>query len=382
MLLLLLKTAVLARLLSPEAFGILSLVMIALGLTKALTETGINFTLLQSKDGISHLLNTAWTISMGRGVAIAGLMIVIGWAMQWYFKNPQLFTLTVIAALIPIIEGFTNPAIISLRKELRFFSDSAYRLVLTLTDVIASVLFVFFTQHITGVILGMLTAAGIQVLLSFILTKEHPRLHFDTTAAKAVFQNAKGLTPTAVLSYVQENVDSLMIGALSGTYILGLYDRGYALSHKALELSRAVFHSSVPVYTQAKEDQIRATFLKSSVGAMILVAVGILPLLFIPEFIIFIILGNQWLEVAAFLPYLGVAVWLQSLIIICRGLLISKRSYRYVNLQLVLQVMVLVGSILFFVPQWGALGAAWSIVLARIVSLPLILYGTFSFLND
>ena len=58
------KIFVLARLLSPNDFGMFSLITIALGLVEAFTETGINFTILQSKKSVRYFLDTAWVIAI------------------------------------------------------------------------------------------------------------------------------------------------------------------------------------------------------------------------------------------------------------------------------------------------------------------------------
>ncbi|MBT4681265.1 MAG: oligosaccharide flippase family protein, partial [Candidatus Pacebacteria bacterium] len=117
------KISVLARLLSPDDFGLFSLTIIALGLSEAAAQTGINITILQSKRSVSYFLDTAWVISIARGFVIAIMMIIIGFGLGNYFDNPQLISLVSLASLIPVIKGLINPYIISMRKNLKFFND-------------------------------------------------------------------------------------------------------------------------------------------------------------------------------------------------------------------------------------------------------------------
>ena len=70
-----LKFFALARLLTPEAIGLFSLTSIALGVTEAMAETGINTTIIQSRQSINYFLDTAWVLSILRGLIIGSAMI-------------------------------------------------------------------------------------------------------------------------------------------------------------------------------------------------------------------------------------------------------------------------------------------------------------------
>jgi O-antigen/teichoic acid export membrane protein len=122
-----LRVAVLARLLTPSDFGLFSLTVIALGLTESITETGINTIIIQSEKPLKYWLNSAWFVAILRGFGIAGLMIVLGVGMKFFYQETQILPLVVLAALVPAIKGFINPAIVSLHKGLHFFADSLYQ---------------------------------------------------------------------------------------------------------------------------------------------------------------------------------------------------------------------------------------------------------------
>src|SRR3989339_1829542 len=133
------KIAILARLLTPNDFGLFSLTTIALGLTEAFTETGINTTIVQSRQSVSYFLNTAWIISIIRGLLIAVIMMILGLLLTSYYQEPQLLFLIGIASLVPLIKGFINPAIITYYKQMAFFSDTLYRISLEVMGTILAI---------------------------------------------------------------------------------------------------------------------------------------------------------------------------------------------------------------------------------------------------
>ncbi len=134
------KLIVLARLLTQQDFGLFALISIALGLTEAITQTGINITIIKSSKPITYYLNTAWVIAIIRGFVIAIIMGLMGVIMATIYHEPTLIYLVAIAGIVPIIKGFINPAITSWQKNLQFEIDTSYRLSLVAVETPSAIL--------------------------------------------------------------------------------------------------------------------------------------------------------------------------------------------------------------------------------------------------
>ena len=65
------KLAIIARLLTPELFGVYGIATLVLAFLEIFTETGINTVLIQEKKKIDKYIDTAWIISVIRGIVIA-----------------------------------------------------------------------------------------------------------------------------------------------------------------------------------------------------------------------------------------------------------------------------------------------------------------------
>ena len=175
----LIKVSILARLLGPEAFGLFSLTLIALGLTESLTQTGVNITLLQSQRPVRYFLDSAWVIAILRGFLIGSLMLVVGLFMQNYYQEPQLLALVSVAALVPVIKGFINPYIVVLHKEMRFFQDSVYRFSLVFVESLVAIALGFWLQSVWALVIAVLAGALFEVLISFVAFKTKPRFAYE-----------------------------------------------------------------------------------------------------------------------------------------------------------------------------------------------------------
>lgn len=372
------KVSILARLLTPNDFGMFSLVTIALGIVEALTQTGVNFTILQSKRSISYFVDTAWVIAIVRGFIIAIFMVLLGLAMGGFYDIPELPIYVAIAALVPAIKGFINPSIITLHKKLEFFKDSTYRLSLTVVDVVLAILFGLWLKSFMAMIIAMIGAAIFEVVISFIFFSVTPRFKYISSRARVIYDNAKWLSVSALLSYAHENLDNLILGKTIGTYNLGLYHNGYSLGHKAnYDLSKSAFHGTLPIFSKIMSDtsRLKRAFWRSSFATLGLAFLATLPLILFPELVVSIILGSNWLEVAAYLPLLAIAGLLQAFSMQCTSLLMATKRFKYVNIQLALTLVVLVPLIYLWSTQNGITGAANALIVSRIVSLPILMYG-------
>ncbi len=376
----LIKISVLARLLSPDDFGLFSLTVITLGLSEAAAQTGINITILKSKRSVSYFLDTAWVISIARGFIIAIMMVLMGFGLSHYFDNPQLIPLVSLTSLVPVIKGFINPYIISLRKSFKFFKDSLYRLSLVLAEGVLAITLGLLLKSVSAMIFSMIGAAIIEVIISFTFFQLKPQFKYLKSRAQVIFNNAKWLSLSSLMGYLNDNLDDFIIGKLVGTYKLGLYHNAYALTHKLnYDLARSVHHGTLPVYTKISTDSKRlknATFKTLGFTGLLLLITSI-PILVFPEFFVNLILGSQWLDVVPLISWLVLAGVAHSLALIGYTLFLAKGAYKILNTHQFFNLILTISLIIILGQKQGLLGAVTGLALGRVLSLPIIAYGIY-----
>ncbi|PIR59127.1 MAG: hypothetical protein COU69_01920 [Candidatus Pacebacteria bacterium CG10_big_fil_rev_8_21_14_0_10_56_10] len=372
----LVKVSILARLLTPLDFGLFSLTTIALGITEATTQTGVNLTIVQSRQSVRYFLDSAWVIAIIRGFVIGALMIVLGLGMARLFDEPDLVGLVGLASLVPVIKGFINPTIISLQKNLRFFHDSLFRASLPVAELLIVVPLALAWRSAAAMVLAMVGAAVFEVVISFLFFSDRPRFHLRRSAAATILANAKWLSLTALLHYLAENVDNFLIGRLAGTNSLGLYHNAYSLSHKANhEFAKSTVHGTFPIFSKFHTDSRRLLRgLWRSGGALLVIAlVASLPLLIAPELIVTLVLGDQWLSIVPLVPWLVAAGLVHSVATLLYSAFLARQMYGTINWHLGVTVAVLVGLLIALTPRWGLAGAVAAVLLSRLAALPLVL---------
>lgn len=377
----LVKTMFIAHILSPNDFGLFALIAIALGIAEATTETGVNLTIIQSKRSISYFIDTAWTIAIIRGFLIGILMVVMGIFMSRFYNESSLTILIAIAALVPVIKGFINPSIILFHKNLEFLKDSLFKFAIVLFEACATILFAYFFRSVTALILGLLAAGIFEVLLSFLIFSEKPTFNYISNRAKVIFSNAKGLSISAALSYLNQNVDDFMLGKIIGTHSLGLYHNAYSLGHKTnYDFAKSAHHSFLPIFAKIVDDKVRIkrAFTKSFFVTTILFSGLSLPLLIAPTFFVSLILGPQWLSLAPYLYLFVLAGILQSIAMIFYSLFFAQKRYSTINTHLAFTVVILITLLLILPQHFGISGAGMALVISRFVTLPFLFFRTYT----
>lgn len=373
----LLKISILARLLSPNDFGLFAYTMIAFGIVEAITQTGVNLTIINSERKVHYFLDSAWVIAIIRGFIMGISMLLIGLFLAAYYNEPSLRPLVAFTAVVPVIKGFINPMIVILQKNLRFFHDSVYRFSLVIVDALIAIIFGLILKSVIAMIIALIGSALFEVLVSFVAFRDRPTFHYIHSRGKLILNNAKGLSLSAALTYIHENIDDLIIGKLSGTYNLGLYHNAYSLSHKPnFELSKAVQHSTLPVYSRIKRDieRLRRAYLKTSVATLFYLCIATLPIFIFPDLLVKIVLGKQWLGIIPILPWLAGAGLVHSFNNISYNLFYAKENFKVVNLHLACMIAALVVLLLVLTPKMGVAGASMAIFYSRLICLPIIIF--------
>src|SRR3989344_2694613 len=84
----LVRIAIIAHLLTPLALGVFGIVSLVLAFLEIITETGINVFLIQEKDEAEGYFNTAWVLSILRGIIISLLIVIAAGPISDFFNSP------------------------------------------------------------------------------------------------------------------------------------------------------------------------------------------------------------------------------------------------------------------------------------------------------
>lgn len=373
------RVAILARILSPEQFGVFGVAVLVLALLEIVTETGINVFLLQEDDRYADYLDTAYVVSAFRGFVIAAGIFLTSGLIANFFHTPAAQPLLVFSSLIPIIRGFINPACIRYQKELKFRSEFLYRTVLVLTEASVAIIVSLLTRSPVGLVWGLVVSALVEVALSHILFSPHPKFTFDRAKFRQIASRGKWVTGFGLLDYIFTQGDNITVGRLLGTTSLGIYQTAYRLSTLPItEVVDVAYKVLLPILVKISDDTRRfraAAFKSAGVIAVSTLITGSAIGLFADP-LVRIILGPKWLSAIEPLRVLAILGIVRGMSFSFNPVFMAKKKQHYVTAIIGCNTLGLVVTIVPLVQLYGLVGAAYSTIIGAALGLPFVVYFT------
>lgn len=362
--------AMLARLLTPEDFGTFALLAIFLGVATTLIESGFGLALIHKQDTTDDDNSTVFWISLGTATIIALALAAAAPLISAFFELPVLVPLTHIMAVTVWISGFgiVQRALLVKRlafRQLAIVNLSALFLSSALAVALASSGLGVFTLAWQGMVSALLTSA-----LLWLLNGWRPKVVFDLSAAKRMFGFSGYLLASNLLEVVYSKTYILLIGKFFGTVELGQFNRAESTGQLVTGLvvypiSRVAF----PAFSQMRgdRDRIRAGLQGAVRISMLFNAVAMFTLAAVAKPFVLTIFGPKWEPSVHFLQVLCLGSVLMPLHVLnLQALMALGRSDLFFVLELVKKTIGVV--ILVLASRYGAIGIAWGIVVAGMIS--------------
>jgi len=387
----LVRNMILARLLAPEHFGLMALVMATSQLVEILTEVGIRQAVVQYKDATSSdYLNVAWWFNAARGVA----MYVVGWLaaplLAGFYQEPEFTSLLRVAFLVVLFHGLTSPGLFVLEKQLKFARVVVVRQGSGLIGTLLSLVLVIYYPNVWSLVIGFVATAFFGWFGSFLVYPFWPKLRFERQVAAALFRFSKGMVGLPVLTYIYMQADIFALGRIVGSEGLGYYSLTLTLAMVPQMLfSQIVQPMILPVFAEMQDDKgrmrenlLRMTKLLFLFGLPMVVCLGIFA-----EPILSIVYGERYGQVHGVFAVLSLYMLLYAANIFIASVYWALGRPEIYRPFAVLQVALIVLCIYPAVSWAGVTGAACArlaalslstvvqlLILRKVLDLPIYRY--------
>lgn len=371
------RIGIVAHFLTPYGLGVWGIATMSLAFLEIITETGINVFLVQEVGEIDDYIDTAWIVSIVRGILIALLILISAGPVSTFFNSPDSRLLLYIIALVPLIRGFINPSVTKFQKELEFNKEFFYRVSVFLVESIVSVAGAFILRSPIGLVFGILGGAIYEVIYTYIVSRPIPRLAFDFEKVKKVIKRGVWVTLFGIFDYLYTNSDNIVVGRLLGVAPLGIYDTAYTISTTPLtEIGDVFFRVTFPFFSKIslETDRLKKAFINNTIVNTVLMTLAGIFIFAFASPIVHILFGKGWeaaIPVVRLLSILGVTRGIASS---TNSFLVAKIKQKYSAVVTFVSTLGLWITILPLVKAYGIIGAGIAAIIGTLISLPLTFY--------
>ncbi|UCH51234.1 MAG: MOP flippase family protein [Chloroflexota bacterium] len=371
-------TAILARLLTPEDFGIVGMAAIFTGLVATVNELGLNAAIIQRKElSESHLATSFWAI-MAMGILIFGIAILAAPFVARFFGKDIVAPVVILSSSGFLIGSLGVVQGSLLIKGMLFKQLAATEIGATIISGTAATVMAFAGFGVWSLALKGVIFSFASVVLLWLVCSWRPSIHFSLESFKQLFGFSVKVTGTRVVNYFQANVDYMVVGKLFGAYSLGIYSLAYRLITMPLtKISSIVTRVTFPAYSSIQDDDLRLRrgYLKE-IAYISLVTFPALTGLFAvaPEFIR-VIYGEKWVSAILPLRILCIVGVVKSIGTTVGSIHYSKGRADIALKWNISKFVILTGGI-FAGSRYGIVGVATAIAIVTAALFPIIQWVT------
>jgi O-antigen/teichoic acid export membrane protein len=363
----LVKSIILARLLSPDMFGLMGLCGIVIRTIETFTRPGIGPALIQRQASFDEARDTAFTILFARGLLLAVVLVLVAPAAAWFYDTQELEPLLQVLSLVFIIGGVLNVNTIARQKELEFRRLAFLRQTTAFLGVIVTVAAAFWLRNVWALIIGQVATTAFNTLLSYYFVPGRPRFSFNLKIAKELLSYGKFITASSVVLFIVSSLDSAVIGKIHGTEELGYYVLAFTVAN-LVTASPAKLASGImmPAYSKLQSDlpALRRAYLRTISLLMLFTLPAALGMITIAEELILAVYGPKWENAVLPLQILAIFGVIRSASSI-NGYLFEGIGKPRLNLYIAsLRLAVLVPTLVGLTLYYGLLGAAVAVTIA------------------
>lgn len=370
----LVSTMILARLLTPEDFGLIAMVMLAYGLLETISYAGADLALMRPGADTRAHFNTAWTVQILQGLFIAVCLVIAAPFIASYFKEPRAQLAIYVVALRPLIESFGNIGVVAFRKELDFGREFRFAIYTKLLNFVIVVAAAYLLRNYWALLLGSLVSSVASVAVSYRMHAYRPSL--SLARIREIWGFSQWLMISRVGSYLNRKCDEFVVGGYAGTAAMGNYHVASELAtlpsnEVVMPVRRAMFPTLSKMAGKGAEftQAVLASF--SAIAALCLFISATL-LVSAPE-LVAVVLGGKWQDAVPLMRWMAVFGAFSALTLILEvPLWVAGRTDTSAT-QAWLELAIIVPASLYGVIHYGVEGAAAARAGVSMLVLPLMM---------
>lgn len=261
----LVSNLVLARLLFPEAFGLMALVNVFMQGLQMFSDIGIGPSIIQSKSGNRlEFLRAAWTVQVIRGFALWGVTLLVAYPVARFFaaENPDAMSLAVllpVAGLTALIGGFTSTSVFTLNRKLAMARMTLLDLVPQAVSLCVMIASALFQRSVWALVWGGLAYSLVRLYLSHRWNEGfRDGFGWDAGSRRELLRFGRWIFLSTIVSFLATHLDRILLGRMLTMAELGLYSIGMTFARVAINTASRLGSTILfPLLSRRQDDPVR-----------------------------------------------------------------------------------------------------------------------------
>ena len=371
--------AILARLLSPDDFGLLGMATVFTYFISIFNEMGISSALIQKQDLSDIHYSSVFWLNIVTGILLTVVTIVIAPLISDFYDKPMLLNILKVISVSFIVASVGVVQQTILTQKMEFRKLAVIEISSLIVGGVIGIGCAYKGLGVWSLVFQLVAFTATNALLLWSFSEWRPKFLFSLNAIKDIFHFSMNMTGFTVVNYFSRNIDYLLIGKFLGAQALGYYTLAYKLMiYPLMNVSWVISKVMFPAFSQIQGNlqKVRDAYTRM-IKAISLVTFPMMLVLFVitNEFIV-IFFGGKWQPVIPLIRILCFCGIIQSINTTVGNIILSQgRAALQLKLGIIGTIVISLAIVVGL--QWGIYGVAlsytiiyflWSIIVQAITN--------------
>lgn len=339
----LIVSIILARILEPDHYGVVSIVMIFITFFNAFVTGGFGNSLVQKKDADELDFNTMLYCSIVVSIILYAILFMSAPYIASFYSLPIICPVLRVLGVRIIISGINSIQHARLQKKLEFKKFFLATLLGTILSAFIGISLACFGFGVWALVAQYLTNTIIDTIVLFFVDNWRPKLMFSWYRAKNLLSYGWKVLVTTLICTIENNLRSLIIGKKFGSSDLAFYDQGkkfpdLIVSNINTSISKVMF----PVLSNNQDDLIKIKQMcrkSTSIGTYLLAPI-LIGLISVADVFVEVVFSTKWLPCVPYLQILALVFLVRPLTTTCQQAIMSiGRSDITLKIMLIINII-------------------------------------------
>ncbi len=374
------STLILARIVAPQAFGLVALVNVFLSGLEMLSDLGIGMDVVQHRRGDDPIfINTAFVIQAGRGIIIWAVAAALAYPFAVFYHQPAVLSLAIVGSLSVLFRGLASGSIWSLTRHVKLRELTLLNTGSDFLGLLVGVIWAIVSPTAWALVAGRVAAAAAFTGASHWIADNPISTDWDPVAARQIFAFGAGICFSTATYFLGGEAERLVIGKFINLVELGCFSLALSISSAASKgLGQVIPQVFFPMMSNSiREDREGAVRHFKRTRHLILILSAFMAFGFIvgSKWIVKLLLGPKYVMAGWMLQLLGVRGALELFSSVTASMLFALGTSRYAAIGNMAKLVFLGVGLTVAFSRFGFHEALWVLTLAPLANYAPMLFG-------
>lgn len=307
---------VLARLLTPDDFGLVGMIMIVIAVSSILADGGFGAALIQKRDANEEDFSTAFYINIVVGTLLYLVVFLLSDSIALLLGNPILSKILRVMGVVIVINSVALVPKVTLRRSLSFNKIAIANIVSYTISATVAIVMAKLGYGLWGLVALYVVNSTLTTLLLSLFARWRPSLIFSRCSMKRLFAYGEYMLISDILSNICFNIQNTLVGKYFTPYTAGQYAQAKKMEEVAsTTLPSAMQQVLFPVYSNSQDNisELRGQLRENSKMIAFIIFPLLTLLIIIARPLIVFLFGEQWMDSVFYFQMLCIAGFFTSL---------------------------------------------------------------------